>query len=251
MQVRVATPAEAAAVPAPNMRPPRFIGNTGEQGTFILPLRIPGATGTGTVQFDDFTFRAASWTLTAHEGRPGHELQFAATVEKGVSLARGLFAMNSTNIEGWALYAEAEMKPYFPLDGQLIGLQHRLLRSARAFLDPSLQAGTITKDEALRVLTDDVVVSPAMAQQEVDRYTFRSPGQAPSYFCGYQRLLELRTDVERIMGPKFDRKAYHDYILGQGFLPLSLLRERVLEHFAAGAGGETGAGSPPAGGGGR
>jgi hypothetical protein len=248
MQVRVATTAEAAAVPAPNMRPPRFIGNTGEQGTFILPLRVPGATGGGTVQFDDFTFRAASWTLTAHEGRPGHELQFASTVEKGVSLARGLFAMNSTNVEGWALYAEAEMKPYFPLDGQLIGLQHRLLRAARAFLDPSLQAGTITKDEAMRVLIVDVVVSPAMAQQEVDRYTFRSPGQAPSYFCGYQRFMELRADVERTLGPKFDRKAYHDFILGQGLLPLPLLRERVMEIFAAGGGA---AGAPAPGGGGR
>ena len=86
--------------------------------------------------FDDFTFDAASWTLTAHEARPGHELQFASLVEKGVSLARAVFAFNSVNVEGWALYAEAEMKPYLPLDGQLIGLQHRLMRAARAFLDP-------------------------------------------------------------------------------------------------------------------
>lgn len=246
MQMRVATPAEAAAVPAPNMRPPRLIGNTGEQGTFILPLRIPGASGAGTVQFDDFTFRAASWTLTAHEGRPGHELQFASTLEKGVSLARGLFAMNSTNVEGWALYAEAEMKPYFPLDGQLIGLQHRLLRSARAFLDPGLQAGTISEEEALRVLTDEVVVSPTMARQEVDRYTFRSPGQAPSYFCGYQRFMELRAQVELKLGPRFDRKVFHDFILGQGLLPLPLLRERVMAAFDDGA-----EASPAAGGGGR
>lgn len=48
-----------------------------------------------------------------------------------------LFAFNSVNVEGWGLYAEAEMKPFEPLDGQLIALQHRLLRAARAFLDPS------------------------------------------------------------------------------------------------------------------
>ena len=125
------------------MRPPRLIGNKGEMGEFVLPLRVPTAgAASGAMQgFDDFTFDAASWTLTAHELRPGHELQFAALVEKGVSLARAVFAFNSVNVEGWALYAEAEMKPYMPLDGQLIALQHRLMRAARAFLDPELQLG--------------------------------------------------------------------------------------------------------------
>lgn len=231
MQIKLASEAESAAIPAPNMRPPRMIGNTGELGTFVLPLRIPGEPGKQQLQFDDFTFDAASWTLTAHEGRPGHELQFAAMVEAGVSIARAIFAMNSTNVEGWALYAEAEMKPFEPLEGQLAALQHRLLRSARAFLDPGLQDGSITRDEAMRVLREDVVLSEAMATQEVERYTFWAPAQAPSYFCGYQRLLEIRTDAERALGPRFDRHKYHDFLLAQGLLPPSLLRKAVLEEF--------------------
>jgi len=231
MQIKLASEAESAAIPAPNMRPPRMIGNTGELGTFVLPLRIPGAPGKQALQFDDFTFDAASWTLTAHEGRPGHELQFAAMVEAGVSIARAIFAMNSTNVEGWALYAEAEMKPFEPLEGQLAALQHRLLRSARAFLDPGLQDGSITRDEAMRVLREDVVLSEAMATQEVERYTFWAPAQAPSYFCGYQRLLEIRTDAERALGPRFDRHKYHDFLLAQGLLPPSLLRKAVFEEF--------------------
>ena len=59
-------------------------------------------------------------------------------VEAGLSLARGLFAFNSVNTEGWGLYSEAVMLPYMPLDGQLISLQARLHRAARAFLDPEL-----------------------------------------------------------------------------------------------------------------
>jgi uncharacterized protein (DUF885 family) len=200
-------------------------------GEFVLPLRIPSPDGSQTQQFDDFTYEAASWTLTAHEGRPGHELQFAANVERGVSLPRTLFAMNSVNVEGWALYAEAEMKPYEPLDGQLVCLQHRLLRAARAFLDPGLQMGKVTREEALRLLREEVVLSEAMANQEVERYTFRSPGQAPSYFCGYERLMEMRTEVERALGPDFDRQRYHDFILTQGMLPPKLLRKAVLEEF--------------------
>jgi uncharacterized protein (DUF885 family) len=158
-------------------------------------------------------------------------VQFAAMVETGVSIARAIFAMNSTNVEGWALYAEAEMKPFEPLEGQLAALQHRLLRSARAFLDPGLQAGTITKDEAMRVLREDVVLSEAMATQEVERYTFWAPAQAPSYFCGYQRLLEIRTDAERALGARFHRRKYHDFLLAQGLLPPSLLRKAVFEDF--------------------
>jgi hypothetical protein len=230
VRVRIATEAEAAAIPAPNLRPPRLIGNTGEQGEFVLPLRIPGA-GDQEKQFDDFTFSAASWTLTAHEARPGHELQFASTVERGVSLARSLFAFNSTNVEGWGLYAEAEAKPYEPLEGQLIALQHRLLRAARAFLDPGLQTGTLAKEEAYRLLTQDVCLSDAMATQEVQRYTFLAPGQAPSYFCGYSRLLEIRVEAERTLGAAFDRQAFNDFVLSQGLLPPSVLRKAVREEF--------------------
>lgn len=233
MRIRVASEAESAATPAPNMRPPRLIGNTGESGEFVLPLRIPGKPGAAAVSFDDFTFDAASWTLTVHEGRPGHELQFASLVEKGVSIARAIYAFNSVNVEGWALYAEAEMKPYLPLDGQLIALQHRLLRAARAFLDPGLQLGRITREEATRVLREDVVLSEAMTLQEVERYTFRAPGQATAYFCGYARLMELRTDAERILGPRFDRTQFHDFILAQGLLPPALLRKAVMEELVA------------------
>jgi hypothetical protein len=231
MEIKLASEAESAAIPAPNMRPPRMIGNTGERGTFMLPLRIPGAPGEKEKQFDDFTHEAASWTLCAHEGRPGHELQFASVVERGVSLARALFAFNSVNAEGWGLYAEAEMVPYEPLDGQLIALQNRLMRNARAFLDPGLQLGTVTRDEAYRVLRDDVCLSDAMATQEVERYLFKSPGQATSYFVGYSRLLEIREDAQRALGPRFDRKRFNDFVLAQGLVPPSLLRKAVTEEF--------------------
>jgi uncharacterized protein (DUF885 family) len=123
------------------------------------------------------------------------------------------------------------MKPYWPLDGQLATLQARLMRCARAILDPGLQDGSITRDEAMRVLREDVCLSEGTTLQEVQRYTFRMPGQATSYFCGYQRLLELRADAERAMGRQFDRRAYHDFLLSQGLLPPKLMREAVMTKF--------------------
>lgn len=157
--------------------------------------------------------------------------EIASILEKGVSQARVLYAFNSVNVEGWALYAEAEMKPFEPPDGQLIALQHRLMRAARAFIDPSLHLGRMTREEAFRVLEEDVVLSQAMALQEVERYTFRTPGQAPSYYVGYSRLVELRTDAERMLGKSFDRLSYHDFILAQGLLSPSLLRKPVMEEY--------------------
>jgi uncharacterized protein (DUF885 family) len=216
------------------MRPPRLLGNTGERGTFVLPLRVPTTSsegGSSVKSYDDFTYGAGSWTLTVHEARPGHELQFASIVEKGVSAARAVFAFNSVNVEGWGLYMEAEMKPYLPLDGQLASLQGRMLRAMRAFLDPELQMGRLQPEEAVRFLMEEGVFSEAMARQEVERYTFRAPGQATSYYYGYTQLLRLRSEAEMALGGKFDRQRYHDFILGQGLLPPDALRKAVMTGF--------------------
>lgn len=231
MLMRIASEAENAAQPAPHYQPPPLIGSKGEQGVFVLTTGNADATAGQQAGFDDFTYKAGAWTLTAHEGRPGHDLQFAAMVERGVSLARSLFAFNSVNVEGWALYAEAETKPYEPLDGQLIALQHRLMRSARAFLDPMLNLGLITRERALEVLMQDVCLSEGMANQEVDRYTFRSPGQATAYFYGYTKLMELRTATEVTLGDRFDRQAFNDFLISQGMLPPELLAKSVREQF--------------------
>jgi len=239
MIFRFASEAESAATPAPHMDIPQLINNTGQKGAFVLPLKIPAAPGQkGEQKFDDFTFDAASWTLTAHEGRPGHELQFDTMVERGVSIARAVFALNSTNAEGWGLYSEWLLYPYMPDDGKLISLQHRLMRAVRAFLDPELQMGKITPDQARTILTRDVVLSDALANEEVERYTFWAPGQAPSYYYGFSKLLALRQETERVLGPKFDQQKFHDFILDQGLLPMDLLRKAVVEQFIPQAKGQ-------------
>jgi len=224
--IRLSTEAEAAASPAPHIDPPRLIGNTGEPAEFVLPLK--NAQGG---EMDDFDSGAISWTITAHECRPGHELQFAGMLERGVSSARIAYAFNSANIEGWALYAEAVMKQYLPIEGQIGALQMRMLRAARAFLDPMLNLGLIEPDAAKRVLTGEVMLSEAFAKSEIDRYTFDSPGQATSYFYGYSRLEALRTQVEIALGNKFREQPYHDFIVSEGLLPLDMLEQAVMTRF--------------------
>jgi hypothetical protein len=227
--IRLATAAETAATPAPHMSVPRLIGNTGEPGEFVLPTSNPNAESG--VEMDDFNYDAITWDLTAHEARPGHELQFAAMLEHGVSTARAVFAFNSANVEGWALYAEAFMKPYLSPEAQLGVLEARLMRAARAFLDPMLNLGMLKPEDVKRILMQEVVLSEPLAKEEVDRYSFTAPGQATSYFFGYSKLEALRARADLALGAKFAPQSYHDFIIAQGLLPPDLLEKAVMDGY--------------------
>jgi uncharacterized protein (DUF885 family) len=235
-RIRVATVAESAETPAAHMNPAPLVGNTGQVGEFVLPLDVPPAAGErGTERADDFTHDAVTWTLTAHEARPGHEVQFDRMLRGGLSLARAVFAFNSVNVEGWALYAEHVLLPYMPPAGRLCSLQMRLHRAARAFLDPELQSGARTPAQAQALLERDLVYSAPFARGEVERYTFRAPGQATSYFYGYVKLVALRAEIEAALGARFDQCAFHDFILEQGLVSPDALRDAVRARFVPGA----------------
>jgi uncharacterized protein (DUF885 family) len=227
--IRIATAAETAAQPAPHLDIPRLIGNTGEFPTFVIPQLTQNEDGSW-MQTDD-TYVAGSWTLTAHEARPGHELQFSSIIESGVSITRALFAFNSANVEGWALYAEAVVRPYLPLEAQMISLQYRFMRAARMFLDPMLNLGMITPEEAKALLVNDVAVGESWAQNEVERYTYRMPGQATAYYYGYNKMQALRTQTELKLRDGFNQRAFHDFVLAQGMLPPNILKDAVMNEF--------------------
>jgi uncharacterized protein (DUF885 family) len=148
-----------------------------------------------------------------------------------VSITRAVFAFNSANVEGWGLYAEAIVRPYLPLEGQLISLQYRLMRAARMFLDPMLNLGLITPEEAKRLIMEDVGIGEKWAQNEIERYTYRIPGQATAYYYGYSKMQELRAQTELRLQDDFDQQAFHDFVLDQGLLPPDILREAVMQEF--------------------
>lgn len=227
--IRLATDAESSAIPAPFMSPPQLINNTGQYGEFVLVQKNPSMEEGS--QMDDWSHQSMTWALTVHEARPGHEMQFASLVENGTSLARSTYAFNSANVEGWGLYSEAIMNEYLPLEGQLFTLMARLQRAARMFMDPMVNLGRMTPEEAVSFMIREIGLSEAMARSEADRYAFLAPGQATSYYYGYMSLQRLRTEVELKLGDRFNQRKYHDFVLEQGLLPPDLLRKTILEDF--------------------
>lgn len=227
--IRLATEAESASIPAPFMSPPQLIGNTGQYGEFVLVQKNPSMDEDA--QMDDWSHDSVTWALTVHEARPGHEMQFASLVENGTSLARTTYAFNSANVEGWGLYSEAIMMEHLPLEGQLFTLLARLQRAGRMFMDPMVNLGLLSPEDAVDFMMNQIGLSEAMARSEADRYAFLAPGQATSYYYGYRNLQRLRTEVEMTLGDRFNQRKYHDFVLEQGLLPPDLLRKAVLEEF--------------------
>lgn len=219
LKIRLAGEAESKAGPIPQLKTPPLINNQGERPEFVIP------TSKDKMPFDDFSHQNIAIVLTAHEGRPGHDLQFSNIIDKGLSLIRGNYAFNSVNVEGWALYAEDLIFPYITDEEKLFALQTRLWRIARAFVDPSLQLGKITKTRVFEILTKEVGLSKEMAELELRRYTYFYPGQAPSYYYGYLKVKKILGDAQK--RKDFNQKCFNDQLISYGLLPLSIIGERM------------------------
>lgn len=174
-------------------------------------------------------------TLAYHEGSPGHHFQIALgqTLTDLPLLRRSLNPSAFT--EGWALYAEqlvAEMGLYEddPL-GDLGRLQAEMFRSVRLVVDTGLHRKRWTPERAAAYMVEKTGMSPVDVRTEIHRYLVQ-PGQACSYKIGHLKMLELREDAKARLGDRFDVRAFHDVVLGNGALPLLVL-EQVVDEWVA------------------
>jgi uncharacterized protein (DUF885 family) len=159
-----------------------------------------------------------------HEGFPGHFLQSAMS-NRG-SLVQ-LFAGGIEIIEGWAHYCEEMMREQGFIKGletQFIKTNDAIWRAVRIIVDVKLSRGEMSFDEAVNMLMEEAEMSKEGAVAEVRRYTL-TPGYPLSYLLGKHLILKLRENFKKRMGKKFSAKFFHDTILANGELPMSLLRE--------------------------
>jgi uncharacterized protein (DUF885 family) len=180
------------------------------------------------------TPRATAEATAFHEGIPGHHFQVALAAERPHAHPLTRYLFNSGFGEGWALYAEQvanELGLYSSDLDQMGRLSSDALRAARLVVDPGIHALGWSRHQAIDYMAAHTAESKAFIESEVDRYIIL-PGQATAYMVGRLEIERLRREAERRMGDRFDIRAFHDRVLEDGSVPLSMLR-RTIERWAA------------------
>ena len=169
-------------------------------------------------------------SLTVHEAVPGHHLQGSLNLELGDSIPQ--FRKNtylSAYGEGWGLYCEflaEEMGMYTTAYEQFGKLTYEMWRACRLVVDTGIHAKGWTRDQVIEYMSKNTALSIHEINTETDRY-ISWPGQALSYKIGELKIRELRTLAEKELGANFDIREFHEVVLEQGTVTLSILEKRI------------------------
>ena len=169
-------------------------------------------------------------SLTVHEAVPGHHLQGALNNELGDSIPK--FRRNlylSAYGEGWGLYTEFlanEMGMYTTPYEHFGKLTYEMWRACRLVVDTGIHSKGWTRQQAVDFIASNTALSLHEVNTETDRY-ISWPGQALSYKIGELKIRELRKKAKEKLGSKFDIREFHEVILEQGTVTLSILEQRI------------------------
>ncbi len=167
--------------------------------------------------------------LAFHESIPGHHLQIALASElTGLPKFRRHGA-NNAYVEGWALYTErlADELGLYSSDLSRFGmLSYDSWRASRLVVDTGLHHLGWTREKAIDFMVANTALTKPEVENEVDRYIVW-PGQALGYKLGQLEILRLRALAKERLGPKFDLRAFHDALLGEGAVPLAVMTRRM------------------------
>jgi uncharacterized protein (DUF885 family) len=173
-----------------------------------------------------FTMRA----LTCHEAVPGHHFEASMRIElTGVAQFRKVIPFVAFQ-EGWGLYSERLCREAGLIDDpydDLGRLQFEMMRAVRLVVDTGIHLQGWSRERAIDYMRMKTGMAERDVISEIERY-FVDPGQATAYKVGMHKLLELRERAQSILGDEFDLRQFHDLVLDNGSMPLTVL-ERVVE----------------------
>jgi uncharacterized protein (DUF885 family) len=174
------------------------------------------------------TKETPNWTLpsvTFHESIPGHHLQISLQQEAGLPMIRKV-SLYSAYVEGWALYAEqlaVEMGMYNnDANGEIGELHDAMWRGIRLVVDTGMHSMKWSREKAVRYFADNAGDPDSAVITEIERYCVW-PGQACSYMLGKLEFLRQRERAKKALGARFDIRKFHDAMLLEGAVPLSLV----------------------------
>jgi uncharacterized protein (DUF885 family) len=212
-------PIEAGNAPLAYYRPPA--GDGSRPGAHCVLTANPQ---------DRFSYEYEA--LAFHESVPGHHLQIAsAQALTGLpAYRRFLDAEVCGYIEGWGLYSErlADEMGLYTSDVQRLGmLSFDALRACRLVVDTGMHHLGWSRQQAVDFMWRNTATTKANVDSEIDRY-IAWPGQALAYLVGRREISRLRTVAEQRLGPRFDLRAFHGTVLGNGAVPLGVLEQIVM-----------------------
>ncbi|GGD08625.1 DUF885 domain-containing protein [Aquisalinus flavus] len=166
--------------------------------------------------------------LTLHEAVPGHHHQIALAQQLDMPPFRR-FTFFTAFVEGWGLYAESlgEEAGFYETPYTKFGqLSYEMWRACRLVVDTGIHAKGWTRQQAIDFMAENSALSMNNITTEVDRY-ITWPGQALAYKTGELKIKELRALAEEELGEDFDIRLFHDAVLGNGGVPLSVLEDHI------------------------
>jgi uncharacterized protein (DUF885 family) len=170
-------------------------------------------------------------TLTYHEGTPGHHWQVSIAQEsQGLPFIRSALLGFNAYQEGWGLYAEQladEAGVYADNPFGRIGyLQSASFRASRLVVDTGMHAKRWTREQAIESMLAVTGDQPSYTTREIERYAVW-PGQACGYMVGRQAIGRMRDSARAALGDAFDIKGFHDTLLSNGAMPLSVTQAQI------------------------
>ena len=227
---------------------PKLFGTLPRQPYTVSPIPAAQAPGNTTAYYESGSLETGAagiyrintteldqrplWELPAlgvHEAVPGHHHQIALQQELDIHPLRANGTFFTAFVEGWGLYSERlgiEMGLYDTPAKEMGRLSYEMWRAARLVVDTGLHSKGWSKQQAVDFMLDNTALSPANIDAEVNRY-ITWPGQALAYKIGELKIRELRTRAEEALGAKFDLRLFHDAVLENGSVPLSVLEAHI------------------------
>jgi uncharacterized protein (DUF885 family) len=168
-------------------------------------------------------------SLFLHEAIPGHHYQISLTQENTALPKFRRFGFHNAYVEGWALYCESlgkELGLYTDPYQYMGALGDEMHRAVRLVVDVAIHTKNMTREQAIKYMMDNEAISEQGATAEIERY-MGMPAQALGYKIGAMKIRELRSRYEKELGTKFKIAEFHNQLLKDGSLPLSVLQTKM------------------------